>query len=190
MKQGSKGRVTSKSVVINVYDLNENNTLLYSWGLGFYHSGVQIDNEEFTFSTSGVFSHSPKNVPDAPFRESIRIGEYQGTTSDFDNILREMKENFQGSSYNVLSRNCNCFAETFVKKLFKKDIYPAYINRLASIATTFSCCLPPSLLNNAPVNDDTAPLKGNAYDNHNNRPRAVVSKSAFQGSSGRKLGGK
>jgi hypothetical protein len=29
-------------VILNVYDLNENNDSLYSFGLGMYHSGVEL----------------------------------------------------------------------------------------------------------------------------------------------------
>lgn len=36
-------------IYLNVYDLNENNEILFPLGLGMYHSGVQVGNEEYTF---------------------------------------------------------------------------------------------------------------------------------------------
>ena len=76
----------NNEVYLNVYDLNDNNEYLYHIGLGFYHTGVQIGREEYTFGKfivfvyysqfgtyitisitiaisaagSGIFSHEPK----------------------------------------------------------------------------------------------------------------------------------
>lgn len=36
-------------VYLNVYDLHENNDMLYPIGLGLFHSGVQVGNVEYTF---------------------------------------------------------------------------------------------------------------------------------------------
>lgn len=72
LKHGSK-------VYVNVYDLG-NNEFLYPFGLGFYHSGIEIDGRgliqevlyltriEYTYSKSGVFSSTPKEAPPAVFR--------------------------------------------------------------------------------------------------------------------------
>ncbi len=45
--------VGNNQVFLNVYDLHENNDMLYPWGLGFYHSGVQVGREEYTFGEKG-----------------------------------------------------------------------------------------------------------------------------------------
>lgn len=50
---GGFGGNNSK-VILNVYDLQENNDIYYPWGLGFYHSGVQIGREEYTFGNMFV----------------------------------------------------------------------------------------------------------------------------------------
>ena len=36
-------------IMLNVYDLHENNEFMYPVGLGMYHSGVQVGREEYTF---------------------------------------------------------------------------------------------------------------------------------------------
>jgi hypothetical protein len=46
-------------IFVNVYDLS-NNDILYPMGLGFYHSGLQIDETEYSFSQQGVFGSEPK----------------------------------------------------------------------------------------------------------------------------------
>ena len=40
---------SSSKVILNVYDLNEHNDMLYPIGLGLFHSGVQFGREEYTF---------------------------------------------------------------------------------------------------------------------------------------------
>ena len=40
---------SDNTIYLNVYDLHVNNSILYQWGLGFYHSGVQIGRNEYTF---------------------------------------------------------------------------------------------------------------------------------------------
>ncbi|KAJ1443403.1 hypothetical protein B484DRAFT_389526 [Ochromonadaceae sp. CCMP2298] len=42
------GRDTGE-VFLNVYDLHENNDMLFPLGLGAYHSGVQVGRTEYTF---------------------------------------------------------------------------------------------------------------------------------------------
>ena len=50
----SKKFEQSYKIYLNVYDLHENNDTLYPLGLGFYHSGVQIDRDEYTFGNQIV----------------------------------------------------------------------------------------------------------------------------------------
>ncbi len=55
LHSGLTSSSSGNRVYLNVYDLNENNAVWYPWGLGLYHSGVQLGREEYTF---GKFSHS------------------------------------------------------------------------------------------------------------------------------------
>ncbi|XP_047947828.1 deSI-like protein At4g17486 isoform X2 [Salvia hispanica] len=59
---------------LNVYDLTPANKYLYWFGLGFYHSGIEVHGLEYAFGatvepTSGVFDVVPKHFP-----EMARIG--------------------------------------------------------------------------------------------------------------------
>lgn len=98
-----------------------------------------------------MFSHEPKLVPGhAKYRETIDIGNYSGTIRDYERILDELKEEFPGNSYNILTKNCNHFANALIMKLFNKPI-PGYVNRLANLGGMVSCLFPPQLLSDAPV---------------------------------------
>jgi len=148
--------VSSSRVIINVYDLNEMNDSLYGMGLGMYHSGVQIGGLEWTFAGgAGIYSDSPKSAP-ATFRESIDMGEFAGGSRDVDSILDDLRQKFKPNSYNLLSQNCNSFAEAFVERLLAKPL-PPYINRLAGWGSMIQCILPPGLTDApAPVGDTTS----------------------------------
>jgi deubiquitinase DESI2 len=69
-------RRAAEPVFVNVYDLHASNDYVYSFGLGAYHSGVEVYGVEYSFgSGGGVFSHAPKVGSGANFRESIPLGE-------------------------------------------------------------------------------------------------------------------
>lgn len=53
LHSGLTSSSSGNRVYLNVYDLNDNNAIWYPWGLGLYHSGVQLGREEYTF---GMFS--------------------------------------------------------------------------------------------------------------------------------------
>jgi hypothetical protein len=179
---GRRDKVSS-IVYLNVYDLNPNNDYLYSWGLGMYHSGVEINGTEYTFgSGSGLFTMPPRNAPGARFREAIDMGPLPND-KDIDRVLDELRPEFKGSDYNLLTKNCNHFAEAFVKRLLMKSI-PGYVNRMAYVGSLFSCLLPPSLTNSAPVDNgdsSTSPLMASSAKSQNERQTvAPFSGSAYR----------
>jgi deubiquitinase DESI2 len=143
---GFNQTVSSSRVIVNVYDLHpEMNENLYHLGLGMYHSGVQIGGLEYTFAGgAGIFSDSPRSAPNCQFRESIDMGEFNGTSSELDRILDELRPAFGGDKYNLLNRNCNTFSEALCLKLVRRSI-PGFINRLATIGSYVECILPPSI---------------------------------------------
>lgn len=114
---------TANRVVLNIYDINENNNLLYPLGLGFYHSGVQVGGREYTFANgSGIFCHDPKDAPGAVFRESVDYGAFEGTTKQLDDILSELRSQFQGDSYHIMMKNCNSFSDALLVQIVHKNI--------------------------------------------------------------------
>ena len=95
----------------------------------------------------------PKNVPNARFRETIDMGTYSGSSKEFSFILDELRSDFLGTSYNIITRNCNHFSEALIRRLNGRMI-PAYVNRLAYFGSFCTCLVPPSMTG-APV--DGAP---------------------------------
>jgi len=136
----------------------------HGFGFGAYHSGVQIGNVEYTYgSGAGIFLTDPKSAPGAVFRESIEMGSFDGSSRRIDKILDELRTDFTGSAYNILTRNCNHFADAFLRKILNKPI-PSYVNRLAFFGSIFSCVLPPSLTGQAPVDQANRDEGGYRYN--------------------------
>eukprot|EP00961_Rhodomonas_salina_P062025 832774-Rhodomonas_salina.2 len=87
MSGGAGRKFRGSRVVLNVYDLSPVNSYVYDFGVGAFHSGVEIGGTEYTFgghesSSSGVFTHAPKQAPNAQFRISIDMGETDKSNTD------------------------------------------------------------------------------------------------------------
>jgi len=58
---------------LNIYHLNANNSFLYKIGLGFYHTGIEVNGMEYSFggspfaSGTGVFMQEPNKDDDSFF---------------------------------------------------------------------------------------------------------------------------
>ena len=64
--------------------------------------------------------------------------------------MDDLKSQFQGEQYNLMTKNCNHFSEALATRLLNKP-FPGYVNRLANLGGMVSCLIPPSLLGDAPV---------------------------------------
>ena len=77
---GGGRRFRGSEVLVHVYDLTPMNQYIWDFGVGAFHSGVEVQGTEYTYgghqsSSSGVFTHSPKAAPSAAYRTSISMGE-------------------------------------------------------------------------------------------------------------------
>ena len=148
-----------KPVTLNVYDLpgaEDSNGALNALGLGFYHSGVEINGYEYSFSTFGI-QRTPPRIPEfGRLREQIVIGTFVGTQQDINVAVNRLTATgFAGSSYDLLHNNCNNFSEHFCLELCGKSI-PLWVNRAASIGQSFTTQQPafpalPKTANDAPA---------------------------------------
>ncbi len=75
--------------------------------------------------------------------------------------MDSLREEFPGSSYNIITRNCNTFSNELARLLLDKPV-PGYINRLANMGSFMSCLLPRSLTGAAPVESEGAAAGGRA----------------------------
>jgi len=162
-------------VIVNLYDLSPINDYLYSIGFGLHHTGVEIAGSEYSFAGGGgVFSSTPRDAPGAKYRDSIDMGVFEGSSSDIQSVIDDLRSDFGANAYNLIQKNCNHFANALCWALLRKPI-PSYCNRLADYGACMSCLLPKKLLENAPV----GPNDGSGGDN-----------TGFQVFPGRQQGGK
>lgn len=97
-----------------------------------------------------MFYHDPKEAPGATFREYYDYGPYEGTSTQIENIIDELRPHFSGDAYNIMTKNCNSFSDALLERLVGRKI-PGFVNRMAYIGGLFSFCVPPSLLAEQPA---------------------------------------
>ncbi|XP_065029833.1 uncharacterized protein LOC135652661 isoform X1 [Musa acuminata AAA Group] len=143
-----------KEVVLHVYDVTNsgsektNNTILQinrifkdRIGLGgIFHSAIQVfGDEEWSFGFceqgSGVFSCPPGGNPMYTYRERIVLGETNCSIFKVNQVLRELGQAWPGHSYDLLSKNCNHFCDSFCERLGVPKI-PGWVNRFANAGDT------------------------------------------------------
>jgi hypothetical protein len=125
-----------RRVKLNVYDLiPESNKFLSFVGVGAYHSGVEVEGREWTFSESGVFFTKPLEANCGAFKSTIDLGEHRGSPSDFNAIIADLRKEFPEGSYDLVKRNCNHFANALSQRLVQKQI-PSWVNRAASFGSS------------------------------------------------------
>ena len=72
------------------------------------------------------------------------MGVFSGTLSDLDRILDELRPHFQGEKYNILSKNCNSFADALCQQLVPTHSCSESAGQPRSY---FECILPNHLKN-------------------------------------------
>ncbi|KAL7073469.1 hypothetical protein ACQ4LE_007399 [Meloidogyne hapla] len=131
-------------VFLNVYDMYWLNDYAFGFGVGVFHSGIEVHNIEYSygghpFPLSGIFENSPKDPDELgdnfKFRESIHLGETDFSSEDVQKIVRQMGNEYQGDKYHLISKNCNHFSNQLSKTLTGKEL-PPWINRLANISSS------------------------------------------------------
>ncbi|XP_022153427.1 deSI-like protein At4g17486 [Momordica charantia] len=145
----SNGDSGSAPVYLNVYDLTPINGYAYWFGLGVYHSGVQVHGIEFAFGaheypSTGIFEGEPKQCDGFKFRRSILIGKTDLSQAEVRSLMEELGKDYRGNAYNLITKNCNHFCNQVCMKLTGNSI-PSWVNRLARIGWICNCVLPATL---------------------------------------------
>ncbi|KAG0736043.1 hypothetical protein G6F22_011328 [Rhizopus arrhizus] len=60
---------------------------------------------------------------------------------EIEKVISELSDEYMGTSYNLLTRNCNHFSDNLCKRLTGKSI-PGWINRAAKLGAMFPCVIP------------------------------------------------
>lgn len=77
-----------------------------------------------------MYSCAPKGNPNYTFRESIPLGVTAVSAAQFRRSIEGLQDEWQGWTYDLLSRNCNHFCEALVEILGVGPL-PAWVNRFA-----------------------------------------------------------
>jgi hypothetical protein len=133
---------TAVPVYLNVYhlvDISKNRTLK-SVGLGVFHSGVQVMDDEWSFGApanpdepSGIFL-----VPPMEALGVLHCHLYLGTTTltreQIKTLHRRISVEWAAADYHVTNRNCNHFCAQFVKMLSTHEplTVPNWVNRASN----------------------------------------------------------
>lgn len=112
------------------------------------HSGVVINGREFAYGghdkhgVTGVYWTKPKALPPGgTFKSEILHGFTLSPQSEIDAIIHEVSIEFQGTSYNLLTKNCNHFTAQLCQRLTGRS-GPSWLNRAASIGVALPCIVP------------------------------------------------
>ncbi|XWS50464.1 hypothetical protein CRYUN_Cryun12cG0089800 [Craigia yunnanensis] len=137
-------------VILHIYDVTNsgsdktNSTIvqinkIFKDGIGLggiFHSAVQVYGEDewsfgFCEQGSGVFSCPSGKNPMYTYRESTVLGRTNFSIFKVNQILRELSREWPGSSYDLLSKNCNHFCDEFCERLGVQKL-PGWVNRFAN----------------------------------------------------------
>ena len=119
-------------ILLNVYDLSSN-SFLSTVGLGIYHSGVEINGYEFSYSNAGITISTPGLFDQGQFREQIELGTFERDLYCLENIFVYLCEgDFRPGNYNIINNNCNHFTNTLSTMPVDKEM-PPWINRIAGL---------------------------------------------------------
>ncbi|GAB7350847.1 hypothetical protein MBLNU459_g1378t1 [Dothideomycetes sp. NU459] len=150
-------------VTVHVYDLlppGRLSSILWTIGGALLHSGVVIKDREYAYGghdrkgVSGVYWTRPKlEPPGGTFRCEILHGFTFCTEQEISDILNEASQKFQGTSYNLLTNNCNHFTSYLCERLTSKPA-PTWLNRAASVGLALPCVVPREWI--TPPDADTA----------------------------------
>lgn len=143
--------IQKTEILINVYDLlppGRISSTLWFLGTSLLHSGVVINGREYAYGghahrgKTGVYWTAPRTEPPGgTFRCELLHGFTLATPAEIDAIIREVSEEFLGTSYNLLTKNCNHFTSHLCQKLTGLP-GPAWLNRAASIGVALPCVVP------------------------------------------------
>ena len=108
----------NEPVYINIYDLHKINNFIWYFGLGIFHTGIEMYGTEYSYGLNGgIYGSPPKSVMNLPLRETIYLGNTNKSYSEIYNIILDLKNDFKEENYNVLNKNCNHFCETLSDRI-------------------------------------------------------------------------
>lgn len=91
---------------------------------------------------TGVYWTKPQTEPPGgTFKCELLHGFTLASDEEIESTIRAVSDDFKGTGYNLLTRNCNHFTSYLVEKLTGTPA-PGWLNRAASIGVAFPCVVP------------------------------------------------
>lgn len=137
------------SVLLHIYDVNRDvlvhrfNSLLCPLGLGAFHAGVEVYDQEYNFGYfgdgpgTGVYCCVPCTNPGFAFRESVEMGFTSMSLEQVAALISRLKFEWPSTRYNLLRRNCCHFADEICRELGVGAI-PSWVLNLVGGAALFA----------------------------------------------------
>lgn len=107
-----------------------------------------INDKEYAYGghdrhgVTGVYWTKPRtDPPGGTFRCEILHGFTLASDAEIEATVKEVSEEFQGTAYNLLTKNCNHFTAYLCKRLTGRP-GPTWLNRAASIGVALPCIVP------------------------------------------------
>lgn len=123
-------------------------SFLWAMGTSLLHSGVVINGREYAYGghdrrgVTGVYWTKPKSLPPGgTFKSEILHGFTLSPPSEIEAIIQDVSNEFQGTAYNLLTKNCNHFTAYLCQRLTGRP-GPGWLNRAASIGVALPCIVP------------------------------------------------
>eukprot|EP00457_Paulinella_chromatophora_P004308 gb/GEZN01004320.1/.p1 GENE.gb/GEZN01004320.1/~~gb/GEZN01004320.1/.p1 ORF type:complete len:606 (-),score=107.29 gb/GEZN01004320.1/:67-1884(-) len=152
--------VPKQAVFLNIYDLMLLNYTTSKFGLGIYHTGVEVYGAEYCYSghvmaeRTGLRCTAPQDsswIEEAIWREKLAVGYTDKTREEIVAIYSQMHSEYLGPSYNVINRNCNHFTKDLLEKILDEDslkqigpeLLPPKVTRVVRTASKLRVCMPP-----------------------------------------------
>lgn len=133
----SSGR-RQEEVTLHVYDIPYFTKMATAVGLSGFHVGVELQNREYSFGSTGVYVYRPKCFGQSSVnstlsadqrrghvsetgqyihQKSVRLGCTRLSGTEIEQALQELRHEWIAGSYDLLQRNCHGFAWAFCQKL-------------------------------------------------------------------------
>jgi len=132
-------------VTLHVYDLGTHqsvqniNKVSFAIGGGLYHTAVEIYGKEYSFgyaeAGSGVFGCLPAQCNLHTYKQAVALGDTLMSKAAVMQLLREMAQDYQAQTYDLLNRNCHTFCQELATRLGVAGL-PGFITRFPSIGST------------------------------------------------------
>eukprot|EP01059_Diplonema_ambulator_P006959 TRINITY_DN16528_c0_g1_i2.p1 TRINITY_DN16528_c0_g1~~TRINITY_DN16528_c0_g1_i2.p1 ORF type:complete len:187 (+),score=40.84 TRINITY_DN16528_c0_g1_i2:198-758(+) len=108
---------------------------------GAFHGAVEVYGVEWSFGhtsgqdASGIFCDPPRGCVKHQYKETLVLGETVLSEADVNDLLKAMEPDWNGTTYDVLSKNCCSFCNEFSIKLGTGPI-PSWVNRFAGVGSS------------------------------------------------------